>query len=60
MQPSRLMSRVNAPAGLLVVNLVVAACGALDTQNPNIVDAGNLNTPAGAETKRLGAISQFT
>jgi starch-binding outer membrane protein, SusD/RagB family len=60
MQPSRLISRVNALTGLLLANLIVAGCGALDTQNPNIVDAGNLNTPAGAETKRLGAISQFT
>ena len=60
MQPSRLMSRVNSLAAVALANLLVAACGALDTQNPNIVDAGNLNTPAGAETKRLGAISQFT
>ncbi|MBA3521944.1 MAG: hypothetical protein H0T90_05515 [Gemmatimonadales bacterium] len=38
----------------------VAACGILDTQQPNIVDAGELDTPAGAATKRLGAISTFT
>src|SRR5215204_864944 len=35
------------------------ACGLLDTQQPNIVDAEELNTPAGATTKRLGAISTF-
>ena len=35
------------------------ACGLLDTQQPNIVDAEELDTPAGAETKRLGAISTF-
>jgi len=35
------------------------ACGLLDTQQPNIVDAEELTTPAGATTKRLGAISTF-
>jgi starch-binding outer membrane protein, SusD/RagB family len=38
----------------------VAACGLLDTTQPNIVGSENLNTPAGAATKRLGAISLFT
>jgi hypothetical protein len=37
-----------------------AACGLLDTQQPNIVPEEDLGTPAGAETKRLGAISIFT
>jgi starch-binding outer membrane protein, SusD/RagB family len=37
-----------------------AACGLLDTQQPNIVAEEELNTPAGAETKRLGAIAIFT
>ena len=37
-----------------------AACGLLDTQQPNIVPEEDLSTPAGAETKRLGAISIFT
>jgi hypothetical protein len=37
-----------------------AACGLLDTQQPNIVPEEELATPAGAETKRLGAISIFT
>jgi hypothetical protein len=37
----------------------VAACGLLDTNQPNIVGAEDLDTPAGAATKRLGAISQF-
>lgn len=35
------------------------ACGLLDTDQPNIVNADELDTPAGAETKRLGAISIF-
>ena len=37
-----------------------AACGLLDTEQPNIVPEEELGTPAGAETKRLGAISIFT
>ncbi len=38
----------------------VAACGILDTDPPNIVGSEDLDTPAGAATKRLGAISIFT
>jgi hypothetical protein len=38
----------------------VAACGLLDTNQPNIVGAEDLDTPAGAAAKRLGAISTFT
>lgn len=57
------MSRMNltarAPA-LAVTLFLAAACGILDTQTPNIVGDEDLNTPAGAATKRLGAISTFT
>jgi len=35
------------------------ACGLLDTDPPNIVGTEDLDTPAGATTKRLGAISIF-
>src|SRR5215210_7709015 len=35
------------------------ACGLLDTSQPNIVNSEELDTPAGAETRRLGAISTF-
>lgn len=38
----------------------VAACGLLDTNQPNIVGVDDLDSPAGAATKRLGAISSFT
>ena len=38
----------------------VAACGLLDTNQPNIVGVEDLDTPVGAATKRLGAISTFT
>jgi hypothetical protein len=37
-----------------------AACGLLDTQQPNIVPEEELGTPVGAESKRLGAIAIFT
>lgn len=56
---SRLFDRAAAVARVLFVALGTASCGALDTQAPNIVDAGNLDSPAGAASKRLGAISQF-
>ncbi|MBA3257870.1 MAG: hypothetical protein H0T68_00190 [Gemmatimonadales bacterium] len=45
-------------AALMVAG--AAGCGILDTQQPNIVDSDALDTPAGAATKRLGAISTFT
>ena len=38
----------------------VAACGLLDTNQPNIVGVEDLDTPAGAASQRLGAISIFT
>jgi starch-binding outer membrane protein, SusD/RagB family len=39
----------------------VTACGGLlDTDQPNIVDPGTLETPEGAQTRRLGAITDFT
>jgi hypothetical protein len=38
----------------------LGGCGIVDTQQPNIVAEENLNTPAGAATRRLGALSTFT
>lgn len=58
--PFRVSSRLRPAVGIALAALIGVGCGALDTQNPNIVDAGNLDSPAGAATKRLGAISQFT
>ena len=60
MQRSHVSTRLLSVAGVLLGALGAPGCGLLDTQNPNIVDAGGLDNPAGAETKRLGAISQFT
>jgi hypothetical protein len=53
-------TRRSVAAALPLVLAGVAACGLLDTNQPNIVDADDLDTPAGAATKRLGAISIFT
>lgn len=59
------MQRTNRqhPTSAAAFTLVLAgaaACGILDTQQPNIVREENLDTPAGAQTKRLGAIAVFT
>jgi starch-binding outer membrane protein, SusD/RagB family len=59
MRFARFSDRFRAAAGATLVALGAAGCGALDTQNPNIIDASNLDSPAGAATKRLGAINQF-
>jgi hypothetical protein len=39
--------------------LLFAGCGLLDTQQPNIIDPGTLNSPAGAESIRTGALADF-
>lgn len=59
MYPTKLTRRSLASAVPLLL-AGVAACGLLDTNQPNIVGAEDLDTPAGAATKRLGAISIFT
>jgi starch-binding outer membrane protein, SusD/RagB family len=51
----RLLRRVT-PATLVVA---AAACGLLDTDQPNIVEPGDLDSPAGANARRVGAISDF-
>jgi hypothetical protein len=45
--------------GALAGALLVAGCGLLDTQQPNIIDPGTLNSPTGAEALRNGAIADF-
>ncbi|HEY7480900.1 MAG TPA: hypothetical protein VH680_10350 [Gemmatimonadales bacterium] len=49
-----------AAAVLSLMAAGAAGCSILDTEQPNIVNEDELNTAAGAETKRLGAISIFT
>src|SRR3954468_19121814 len=43
-----------------VLLLLVGACGLLDTESPNTVEPGELDSPAGAEARRVGAIADFT
>ena len=39
--------------------LPLGACGLLDTDQPNIIDPGEINSPEGAQALRLGAIADF-
>ena len=50
-------ARAAAACSLLFAG--ATACGLLDTEQPNIVNAEELDTAEGAETRRLGAISTF-
>lgn len=51
---------IHAAVAFSLLAFGAVACGLLDTEQPNIVPDEELGTPAGAETKRLGAISIFT
>jgi hypothetical protein len=44
----------------LLLLLPLGACGLLDTEQPNIVDPGTINSPEGAQSLRLGAIADLT
>ncbi|HEY8259208.1 MAG TPA: hypothetical protein VIG08_16245, partial [Gemmatimonadales bacterium] len=46
-------------AALVMGVALVAGCGLLDTQTPNIVDPGGLDSPEGAASLRLGALADF-
>jgi starch-binding outer membrane protein, SusD/RagB family len=39
--------------------LPLGGCGLLDTNQPNIIDPGEINSPEGAQAQRLGAIADF-
>jgi hypothetical protein len=52
------MRRIVNPAVVLIL-LTSAGCGLLDTDQPNIVEPGDVETPAGAEARRVGAIADF-
>jgi starch-binding outer membrane protein, SusD/RagB family len=39
--------------------IVLAGCGLLDTQQPNLIDPGALDSPEGAASARLGALADF-
>ena len=54
------LNRSGARAAVKLLSLLATAgCGLLDTQQPNVIDPGTLNTPAAAEALRLGAIADF-
>ena len=42
-----------------LVLLLLGGCGLLDTEQPNIIDPGTINSPEGAQSLRLGAIADF-
>ena len=48
-------------AGVLLVAALTlsSGCGLLDTDQPNIVGPGDVETEAGAQARRIGAISDF-
>ena len=55
------LNRSGARAAVLMLGLLATAgCGLLDTQQPNVIDPGTLNTPEAAEALRLGALADFT
>ncbi|MFL5495120.1 MAG: hypothetical protein ACJ8DC_12120, partial [Gemmatimonadales bacterium] len=50
---------IGALAAAFAAALLTAACGLLDTQQPNIIDPGTLNSPAAAQSLRNGALADF-
>ena len=50
---------IGALAAVFAAALLTAACGLLDTQQPNIIDPGTLNSPAAAQSLRNGALADF-
>jgi hypothetical protein len=53
------MTRMHMTLGLGVILAAQAACGLLDTNTPDIIDPGDLNSPEGAQAKRSGAVADF-
>jgi hypothetical protein len=54
------MPQITTASMLLVATITaVSGCGLLDTDQPNIVEPGDVETPAGAAARRIGAISDF-
>lgn len=53
------VARIFNPPAVFALGLLLGGCGLLDTNQPNIVDPGNLDSPEGAAAKRIGAIADF-
>ena len=45
---------------VLFVFLFASGCGLLDTDQPNIIDPGEISSPEGAQALALGAVADFT
>jgi hypothetical protein len=56
--PIRLVRALLGMTPLLTL-VSLAGCGLLDTQQPNIIDPGSLDSPEGAAALRLGALADF-
>ena len=55
------MRQMNTASMLLVAALTLTTgCGLLDTDQPNIVEPGDVESEAGAEARRVGAIADFS
>jgi len=48
------------PAILGTAVALVAGCGLLDTQTPDIIQPGNVESPEGAQARRAGALADWT
>ncbi|MEO8089643.1 MAG: hypothetical protein ABI703_05040 [Gemmatimonadales bacterium] len=53
------ISRRSLRAAALLFLLPLGGCGLLDTEQPNIIDPGEINSPEGAQALREGAIADF-
>lgn len=54
------MRRMTTTGTLLIAALALSTgCGLLDTDQPNIVEPGDVETEAGAQARRIGAIADF-
>lgn len=58
MTPNRFRAAARR-ASWIAATVLVAGCGLLDTEQPNIIEPGDLDTPEGAEAKRVGALADF-
>lgn len=48
------------PTSLLLLLVFASGCGLLDTDQPNIIDPGEIGSPEGAQALALGALADFT
>ena len=48
------------PAALGLALALLTGCGLLDTETPDIIEPGDIETAAGAQARRVGALSDWT